>query len=191
MDYNHRELITVEHTRKAKMKVYRNELQENIDDVTNQIEDPDLRSEQIIIRRISRINPIQQDRQELLQVMEKDLSHRVKFPPKVMEALKPKARKKAKAIKASYQARSKPTIGKQRQRKETSAPSKISSKKPKTDEDLNIISDTDTWKDSPTADNTILQLTNPHLNLEHCLYLHLHRPNVKMEFQLLKTQSLQ
>jgi hypothetical protein len=86
--------------------------------------------------------------------MEKDLSQRIKFPPKAMEALKPKARKKAKETKASYQARSKPTIGKRRQREETSAPSNVSSKKPKTDKDLNIISDTDTWKDSPTADNT-------------------------------------
>jgi hypothetical protein len=86
--------------------------------------------------------------------MEKDLSQRIKFPPKVMEVLKPKARTKAKATKASYQAISKPTIGKRRQREETSAPSKISSKKPKTDEDLNVISDTDTWKDFPSADNS-------------------------------------
>jgi hypothetical protein len=42
MDYNHRELITAEHIRKAKMKVYLSELQENIDDVTNQIQDPEL-----------------------------------------------------------------------------------------------------------------------------------------------------
>jgi hypothetical protein len=155
MDYNHRELITVEHTRKAKMKVYRNELQENIDDATNQVEDPELRSEQVIIRRISRINPILQDRQELLQVMEKDPSQRVKFPPKVMEALKPKARKKAKATKVSNQARSKPTIGKQRQRKDTSAPSKISSKRSKTDEDLNVISHAET--SSSRSDNVDLK----------------------------------
>jgi hypothetical protein len=37
MDYNHRELITVEHTCKAKMKVYLSELQENIDDVTTSV----------------------------------------------------------------------------------------------------------------------------------------------------------
>jgi hypothetical protein len=44
--------------------------------------------------------------------MEKDPSQRVQFPLKAMEALKPKARNKAKATKVSNQATLKSTIGK-------------------------------------------------------------------------------
>jgi hypothetical protein len=120
MNFDHDEVIATEHIRKNELEVNLGQLKEELNEVTNQIEDAELRSEQIIMGRIANISPTRVDLQELIEVSETKPSQRIMFPQDVMILLKPKPRDPSKQRRNVPSDRARPITGRRRQRVENS-----------------------------------------------------------------------